>query len=92
MQPTEIRLAANKQVLHIVFNEKAIQLSAEKLRTESPSAEVQGHHPSQKKLVTGKQNVQITQIEPQGHYAIKIHFSDGHNTGIYTWDYLQELA
>lgn len=91
-QPTEIRLSKNKRTLTIQFPQNTLTLAAEKLRVESPSAEVQGHHPSQKKVVTGKENVTITGIEPQGHYAIKLIFSDGHSTGIYTWEYLRELA
>ena len=90
--PTEIRLTKDKKTLHLTFADESIELSAEKLRVESPSAEVQGHHPSEKKVVIGKENVEIIGIEPQGHYAIKLIFSDGHQTFIYTWNYLRELA
>ena len=67
-------------------------LSCEFLRVYSPSAEVKGHGPGQEILQTHKENVTIEDIEPIGQYAIKLTFSDGHNTGIYTWDYLYELA
>ena len=90
--PTEIRLAKDKRILTVCFPDDDIALSAEKLRVESPSAEVQGHHPSEKKSVTGKENVTISAIEPVGHYAVKLVFSDGHQTGLFTWDYLKQLA
>lgn len=90
--PTEIRLAKNKRTLSVTFSDTTYNLPAERLRTESPSAEVQGHHPSEKKVITGKENVEITNIIPQGNYAVKLIFSDGHQTGIYTWNYLQELG
>lgn len=67
-------------------------LSAEFLRVYSPSAEVQGHHPSEAILQVGKENVVITNIEPVGNYAIKLIFDDGHDTGLYTWTYLYDLA
>jgi DUF971 family protein len=69
-----------------------VRLSAERLRVESPSAEVQGHSPAEKRVVTGKENVRIADIEPIGNYAIRIVFDDGHNTGLYAWDYLRKLA
>jgi len=59
---------------------------------ESPSAEVQGHGPGQKQIVTGKENVTIQALEPVGNYAVRIRFDDGHDTGLYTWDYLHELG
>lgn len=90
--PTEIRLLKNRKALVVVFKNKPYQLSAELLRVESPSAEVQGHHPNQKKLIPGKKDITITGIEPRGNYAIQLLFSDGHHTGIYSWHYLQELA
>ncbi|MGE3335545.1 MAG: gamma-butyrobetaine hydroxylase-like domain-containing protein [Rhodospirillaceae bacterium] len=67
-------------------------LSAEYLRVESPSAEVQGHNPSQKQIVAGKQNVGIRKIEPVGNYAVRLAFDDRHDTGIYSWRYLHELG
>ena len=67
-------------------------LSCEYLRINSPSAEVRGHGPGQEVLQVGKESVGITQIEPTGNYAVKLHFDDGHNSGIYRWDYLYELG
>jgi DUF971 family protein len=91
--PTDITAMNKGRVLEVAFDDgRTIRLSAEKLRVESPSAEVQGHSPSQKTMVTGKENVAIVGIEPVGNYAIKIVFDDGHDTGLYTWDYLQKLA
>jgi DUF971 family protein len=91
--PTDIMAREKGRVLEVAFDDgQAIRLSAEKLRVESPSAEVQGHSPSQKRAVTGKENVAIVAIEPVGNYAIKIVFDDGHDTGLYTWDYLRKLA
>ena len=90
--PTEIRLTADKKTLHLTFPNQNISLPAELLRVESPSAEVQGHGNEPKKIVTGKEDVTITNLEPQGNYAVKITFSDGHKTGLYTWEYFQELA
>ena len=91
--PRELRVSADKQNLTLVFDDGArVTLPAELLRTESPSAEVQGHAPSQKKIVTGKADVKIIGLEPQGHYAVKIIFDDGHDTGIFRWSYFLELA
>ena len=93
MQPLEIRVRENKQFLSIAFKaDKIYELSAELLRVESPSAEVKGHAGDEKKIVSGKKNVKIKELEPVGHYALKITFDDGHSTGIYTWEYLQELG
>jgi DUF971 family protein len=82
-----------KKNLHIEFfdNYNAI-LSAELLRVESPSAEVQGHSSKEKKTPLNKQNISITQIERVGNYAIRIIFDDGHDTGIYSWSYLREIS
>jgi DUF971 family protein len=92
-EPTEIRLKRAERVLEIRFADGAVfGLPAEYLRVESPSAEVQGHSPDQRQLVSGKRLVGITQIEPNGHYAIRISFDDGHSTGIYSWDYLHRLG
>ena len=68
------------------------RIPAELLRVESPSAEVQGHGPTQKKTVPGKREVEIIKVEPVGHYAVKLSFDDMHDTGIYGWDYLRELG
>lgn len=91
--PVEIRLESNRQWLEILFeDEKKVRLSAEMLRVNSPSAEVQGHAPHQRVLVTGKQDIKIEQIEPVGNYAIRLLFDDGHDTGLYSWKYLYELS
>ncbi|MEL6505879.1 MAG: DUF971 domain-containing protein [Pseudomonadota bacterium] len=93
MRATEIRLSKDKRLLTVGFDTGHVyQMSAELLRVESPSAEVQGHDPSQKKLITGKRNVAITTIEPVGNYAVRLVFDDGHETGIYSWDVLQRLG
>jgi DUF971 family protein len=87
--PTEITLHKKSRVLEISFNDgKTFQLPCEFLRVYSPSAEVRGHGPGDEILQTGKQEVSITHIEPIGHYAIQLNFSDGHNTGLYSWDLL----
>jgi DUF971 family protein len=93
ISPTEIKLLRAENLLQITFSDATqASLPAEYLRVESPSAEVQGHGPGQRQLVTGKRNVAITAIEPTGNYAIRLTFSDGHNTGIYSWDFLHKLA
>ena len=91
--PLEIKLHQSSNLLEIKFNNLTeCMLSSEFLRVHSPSAEVRGHGPGQETLQVQKENVTIENIEPIGQYAIKLIFSDGHNTGIYTWDYLYELA
>ena len=91
--PTEIRLDRAARVLHVCFDDGVrFALPAEYLRVESPSAEVQGHGPGQKIVVTGKERVGITAVEPVGHYAVRLVFDDGHDTGIYSWRYLHELG
>jgi DUF971 family protein len=91
--PTEIRLDRATRVLHVSFDDgTAYALPAEYLRVESPSAEVQGHHPGQKQTVAGRRHVGITGIEPVGHYAVRLVFDDLHDTGIFSWDYLAELG
>lgn len=91
--PVEINYHQDQKLLKINFNNSTeCMLSAEFLRVYSPSAEVQGHHPSEAVLQIGKENVEIQAIEPVGNYAVKLIFSDGHDTGLYTWDYLYELA
>ena len=93
MIPTEIRLRRNSRVLAITWEDgAAFELSFEYLRVHSPSAEVRGHGPGQETLQVGKENVQITNIEPVGHYAVKLVFDDGHDTGLYSWSYLRELG
>ena len=91
--PLEIKLHQASKLLEIKFsNLTECMPSCEFLRVYSPSAEVKGHGPGQEILQTHKENVTIENIEPIGQYAIKLTFSDGHDTGIYTWDYLYELA
>ena len=91
--PTEIRYVAAEKRLEIVFdNGRRFSLPAEYLRVESPSAEVQGHSPSQKQVVAGRRHVGIMEIEPVGNYAVKIKFDDLHDTGIFSWKYLYKLG
>jgi DUF971 family protein len=90
---TEIRLNKAERVLHVAFDDGSrFSLPAELLRVESPSAEVQGHGPDQKKIVPGKRDVAIIGIEPVRNYAVRLRFDDLHDTGIYSWDYLHELG
>lgn len=90
--PDEIRLNHDKTALSLVYAEHCHHLSAEYLRVFSPSAEVRGHAPGQEVLQVGKRHVTITGLTPMGNYALKISFSDGHDSGLYDWDYLYELA
>lgn len=91
--PSELRLAPAKDALTVAFdNGDSFTLAAEYLRVESPSAEVQGHSPDQKKTVPGKRAVTIVSIEPVGNYAVRIGFDDGHDSGLYSWDYLHKLG
>ena len=91
--PTEIRLHRKSRVLEIAFDDgRSFRLPFEFLRVYSPSAEVRGHGPGQEILQTGKREVDITALEPVGSYAVQPVFSDGHSTGIYSWDYLYELG
>ncbi len=91
--PLEIRHKTKERELEIEFDDGAVfTLPAELLRVESPSAEVQGHGPSQKKLIAGRREVGIMAIEPVGNYAIRISFDDLHDTGIYTWSYLYDMG
>ncbi len=91
--PTELRVAEAGQILRVTFDDGArFDLPAELLRVSSPSAEVQGHAPSERKVLGGKRNVAIFAAEPVGHYAVKLNFSDGHSTGLFTWAYLHDLG
>ncbi len=91
--PTEIKLRNKSRVLEIAFDDGArFELPFEYLRVFSPSAEVRGHGPGQERLQVGKENVAITRIDPVGHYAVKLVFDDGHDTGLYSWTYLHELG
>ena len=90
---TELRLERARRVLVCEFSSgEVFELDCEYLRTHSPSAEVRGHGLSEPKLLTGKQNVNIEAIEPIGSYAVALRFDDGHNTGIYSWDFLYRLG
>jgi len=92
-RPTDIKLHQKSRILEITFDDGyECNLTCEYLRISSPSAEVQGHGPGQEVLQVGKQNVGIDQLEPSGNYALKIHFDDGHNSGLFTWDYLYALG
>jgi len=90
--PTEIRLSKDKRMLSVTFDDMIYHLTAELLRVESPSADVQGHTASQKKTITGKKNVIIMEIEQVGNYAIKITFDDMHNSGIFSWSTLLDYG
>jgi DUF971 family protein len=91
--PTEIRLSKDRRTLAVAFDDGAsFDLPAEYLRVMSPSAEVQGHSPSERKTVPGKRNVEIIAVDPVGNYAVKLRFDDMHDTGIFGWDYLFELG
>jgi DUF971 family protein len=91
--PTELRLRKDRKTLTVVFDDGAIfDLPAEYLRVRSPSAEVQGHSPAERKTVAGKKNVGILEVNPVGNYAVRLVFDDLHSTGIYSWDYLFELG
>ena len=91
--PTEIKLHQKSRVLEIAFADgKRFELPYELLRVYSPSAEVAGHGPGQEVLQVGKKDVDITQVEPVGRYAVQFVFSDGHDSGIYSWDYFYSLG
>ena len=90
--PTELRLKEGGRVLAVAFEDAPFELAAEYLRVTSPSAEVQGHSAAERKTVGGKRKVAISAVQPVGHYAAKLVFDDGHDTGLYTWDYLHELG
>jgi DUF971 family protein len=91
--PTEIRLAPDKRHLTVAFEDGArFELPAEYLRVTSPSAEVQGHTPEERKTIGGKRDVAIVAVEPVGNYAVRLVFDDRHDTGIYSWDYLYWLG
>jgi DUF971 family protein len=91
--PTELRLRKDRKALNVAFDTgDGFELAAEYLRVKSPSAEVQGHSPAERKTVAGRQNVAILEVQPIGNYAVRLVFDDMHSTGIYTWDYLHELG
>ena len=91
--PTELRLHKDRRTLSISFDDGArFDLPAEYLRVKSPSAEVQGHSPDERKTVPGKKNVMLLEVRPVGNYAVRLVFDDMHSTGIYSWSYLRELG
>ncbi|MFW6413154.1 MAG: gamma-butyrobetaine hydroxylase-like domain-containing protein [Oceanicaulis sp.] len=91
--PTRLAFSKSAKALHIAFESgEAFDIPFELLRVESPSAEVQGHAPHQKQLVRGKEAVLVEEAEPVGRYAVRLKFSDGHSSGIFSWDYLHELG
>lgn len=92
-RPREIKLRRKSRLLEVSFETgERFELPFEYLRVYSPSAEVKGHGPGQEVLQFGKENVQVKAIEPVGHYAVRLVFDDGHDTGLYTWKYLYELG
>jgi DUF971 family protein len=91
--PSEIRLVGDKRQLAITFEDgRRVEIPAELLRVESPSAEVQGHGPSERKLVGGKRSVRILRIDPVGNYAVRLTFDDAHSSGIYSWPFLLDIG
>ncbi|MEO0810396.1 MAG: DUF971 domain-containing protein [Pseudomonadota bacterium] len=93
LQKPTLSFNAGRDLLHVRFGDsESYELPAEMLRVMSPSAEVKGHAPDQRVTVGGKRNVKINELSPVGSYAVRIVFDDGHNTGLYTWDYLAELG
>ena len=91
--PIDIRLHRASRVMEVAFDDGTrFKMPCEYLRVYSPSAEVRGHGPGQEVLQVGKENVNITAIEPVGNYAVKLYFDDGHSTGIYSWDWLYKLG
>ena len=91
--PTELRLNPDRGVLTVSFDDDVrFELAAEYLRVESPSAEVKGHGPGQRQMVSAKSAVKIARLEPVGNYAVRIVFDDGHDSGLYSWAYLRELG
>jgi Uncharacterized protein conserved in bacteria len=92
MIPTKVQLHKQSRMLELQFGAQSFHLSAEYLRVHSPSAEVKGHGPNQAVLQFGKKDVGINNVAPVGNYALKIVFDDGHDSGIYSWSYLYQLA
>lgn len=91
--PTELRLTQDRRVLRVSFDDgTAMEFAAELLRVSSPSAEVKGHGPGDRKTVSGKRHVTISKIEAIGNYAVKLAFDDGHDTGLFTWSFLHDLG
>ena len=91
--PTELRLHKDRRALTVVFDSgESFELPAEYLRVRSPSAEVQGHSPAERRTVGGKRDVELLELQPVGNYAVRLVFDDMHSTGIFSWDYLHELG
>ena len=91
--PVEVKLKQAENLLEISFDDASVyRFSAEFLRVHSPSAEVKGHGPGQEVTVAAKRNVAITRLDPVGNYALRIHFDDGHDTGLYSWAYFHEMG
>ena len=91
--PTEVRVRKDRRVLTITYDTgESFALDAEYLRVKSPSAEVQGHSPDERKTVAGKKDVAILEVHPVGNYAVRLVFDDLHSTGIFSWDYLRDLG
>ncbi len=91
-RPSKIHYHKKSRVLEIHFGAEPLELPAELLRVYSPSAEVRGHSPEERRLQTGKKYVQITGIEPVGNYAVRLTFDDGHDSGLYAWEFLHDLG
>jgi DUF971 family protein len=90
--PVEINYLRDDRILEVIWDDGVqTRLSAELLRVESPSAEVQGHHPSEKQIIAGRRHVGIIDIAPVGNYAVRITFDDLHDSGLFSWQYLREL-
>ncbi len=92
MRPSKITYRKRSRMLALQYGDATSELSAELLRVYSPSAEVRGHSADQRRLQTGKKQVAVTAIEPVGNYGVRLTFDDGHDTGIYAWEYLKDLA
>jgi DUF971 family protein len=91
--PTELRLRKDRKALAVTFDDgESFELAAEYLRVRSPSAEVQGHSPSERRIVSGKLDVQILELHPVGNYAVRLVFDDMHSTGIFSWDYFLKMG
>ena len=91
--PMELRVNPARNQLSILFEDGALAtIAAKTLRVQSPSAEVRGHGSQRPPPVTGKENVKITRLEPVGNYAVRVVFDDGHDSGLYSWDYLKDLS
>lgn len=90
--PTDIRLQSKSRLLEITYDDQVFTLPCEYLRVYSPSAEVKGHGPGQEVLQVGKEGINIVAIEPVGNYAVRLIYTDAHNSGLYSWDYLYELG